>query len=81
MPQSDAVNGEQNEQRPRKSSLGWCVLLGAVLLGVVGAFTPQPSDLNAVTGAIYGFMLGALAGVINDRCDARADRANAKPRR
>jgi hypothetical protein len=34
--------------------------------------TPQPSDLNVVSGAIYGFLLGALVAVLVDR-GARRD--------
>jgi hypothetical protein len=47
------------------------VLGGSVTLALVGflvgTYSPQPSDLNAVSGAIYGLLLGAIAGVIADR--------------
>lgn len=56
---------ERNE--PRRSVLGWAVLGGAVVMGVVGALAPQPSDLNAASGAVYGFVLGAITGVVADR--------------
>ena len=58
---------EQNEPRRRKSVLGWSVLVGAAALALVGALTPQPSDLNVVSGAVYGFVLGAIVGVLADR--------------
>jgi hypothetical protein len=60
------------EIRTRKSSLGWCVLAGSVVLGLIGALTPQPSDLNIVSGAIYGLLLGAIGGVLIDRLGVRA---------
>jgi hypothetical protein len=60
-----AGNGEQN--RPRKSVMGWSVVIGSATLAAAGALTPQPSDFNVVTGAIYGFVLGAIIGVLADR--------------
>jgi len=48
-----------------------CVLLGSTALAVVGAFMPPPSDLNLVTGAIYGLVLGAIVGVVIDRVRGR----------
>jgi NhaP-type Na+/H+ or K+/H+ antiporter len=63
--------GEPNEPRPRKSVLGWCVLGGSVALALAGAIAPQPSDLNIVTGAIYGLVLGVIAGVLLDRLRGR----------
>jgi hypothetical protein len=63
---------EQKQPRPWKSALGWSVLIGSATLALAGALTPQPSDFNVVTGAVYGFLLGALVGVLADR---RADRA------
>jgi hypothetical protein len=62
---------EQHGPPPQKSLLGWFVLFGSVSLAVVGAlvgyWSPRPSDLNVVSGAIYGLLLGAIAGVIADR--------------
>jgi membrane associated rhomboid family serine protease len=43
------------------------VVLGALALGTIGAVWPVPPDLTAFSGAVYGFLLGALAGVILDR--------------
>lgn len=62
---------DENHPPNRKSSLGWCVLAGSAGLALVGALTPQPSDLNVVTGAIYGFVLGAIVGVLVDRRSGR----------
>jgi hypothetical protein len=59
--------GAPNEPRPRKSVLGLCVLGGSAALALVGVLTPQPSDLNVITGAVYGLVLGAIFGVVADR--------------
>ena len=63
---------EPNEPRPRKSVLGWSVLVGSAVLALVGALAPQPSDLNVVTGAVFGFVLGAL--VVCSPIDLRVGR-------
>lgn len=63
--------GSANEPSPRKTVLGLCILLGSTALAVVGAFMPPPSDLNLVTGSIYGFVLGAIVGVVIDRVRGR----------
>ena len=57
---------------PRKSYLGRAVFVGTATLALAGALTPQPNEFNAVTGAVYGFLLGALAGVLIDRRRPRA---------
>ena len=53
--------------RGRPSVVVPCVVLGSVLLAAVGAIWPVPPDLTAVSGAIYGFLLGAVVGVILDQ--------------
>jgi hypothetical protein len=64
--------GEQKERRLRGATLGCWVLIGSAGLAVVGALTPQPSDLNVVSGAIYGFVLGAIVAVVAHRLSKRA---------
>jgi hypothetical protein len=41
-------------------------LLGTLVLGTIGAIWPVPPDLTVVSGAIYGFLLGAFIGVVLD---------------
>jgi hypothetical protein len=62
---------EQNERRLRSSTLACFVLLGSASLALAGALTPQPSDLNMVSGAIYGFVLGAIVAVLVHRLNNR----------
>jgi ABC-type enterobactin transport system permease subunit len=56
----------------RKSWLIWSVLIGSATLAVAGALYPHPPDFTLVSGAIYGFLLGAIAGVVADRVRSRA---------
>ncbi len=51
----------------KKSWLGRSVLIGSASLALAGAINPKPPDFNIATGVIYGFLLGALFGVIVDR--------------
>ena len=61
----------EKEEPPRaKSVVGWCVVGGAIILALVGAMVPRNTDLNVVSGAIYGFVLGAIVGVLVDRSRA-----------
>ena len=59
--------GDEPPPRARRSLVGPCVVLGALALGTIGAVWPVPPDLTAFSGAVYGFLLGALAGVVLDR--------------
>jgi hypothetical protein len=61
--------GDEPPPPPRRSLVGPCVLLGALILATIGAIWPAPPDLTAVSGAIYGFLLGAFVGVLLDRRD------------
>jgi hypothetical protein len=58
---------EQKKRLLRGSTLACYVLAGSAGLALVGAMTPQPSDLNVVSGAIYGFVLGAIIAVLVHR--------------
>ena len=62
----------QQDNPRRRSYLGWSVLVGAAALGLVGALAPRPPDLTVVSGAIYGFFLGAVFGVLADRIAPRS---------
>jgi hypothetical protein len=53
--------------RGRPSLVVPCVALGSALLAGVGAIWPVPPDLTAISGAVYGFLLGALVGVVLDK--------------
>ena len=59
--------GDQPPPRARRSLVGPCVVLGALALGAIGAVWSVPPDLTAFSGAVYGFLLGALAGVLDRR--------------
>jgi hypothetical protein len=63
---------EQKKPRLRSSTLACCVLVGSPSLALAGAMTPQPSDLNVVTGAMYGFVLGAIVAVLAHRFGNRS---------
>jgi hypothetical protein len=64
----------QTETKPRaqRSWVARSVLVGAVGLGAAGAIWPNGIDFNVVSGAIYGFLLGAVFGVLADRRRSRA---------
>jgi hypothetical protein len=62
---------EQKKQRLSSRALACYVLGGSASLAVVGALTPQPSDLNVVSGAIYGFLFGAIVAVFQHRLGSR----------
>jgi hypothetical protein len=65
--QGDCAMGEQKQPRLRSSTLACYVLGGSASLALVGALAPRNSDLNIVTGAIYGFVLGAIVAVVAHR--------------